>query len=145
MFLSLTLKGSNIPFLYVIIIIASISVFIGALGIVNTMTTSVLERKKEIGIMKSIGARNEHVFFQFFIESGLLGLIGGIVGAIFGTLIGVLGVAGINNFIGAELKPTVDFVLIFFTLLGSFIIGAVSGIIPAMNASKENPVEALRG
>ena len=128
-----------------IVIVALISIFIGALGIVNTMTTSVMERKKEIGIMKSIGARNEHIFMQFFIEAGLLGLIGGIVGAILGTLIGVLGTLGINNFIGGELKPVIDFMLIGIALLGSFIIGAVSGIVPAMKASKQSPVDALRG
>lgn len=128
-----------------IVIVALISVFIGALGIVNTMTTSVLERKKEIGIMKSIGARNEHIFMQFFIESGLLGLLGGLVGAIFGTLIGVIGTIGINNWLGAELGVNISFGLIFFSLLGSFLIGALAGIVPAMRASKQNPVDALRG
>lgn len=128
-----------------IVIIASISIFIGALGIVNTMTTSVLERKREIGIMKSIGARNEDIFTQFFIESSLLGLVGGIIGAIFGTIIGIVGTAGINSFIGTDLTPTINFPLIFFALLGSFIIGGVAGIVPAMNAAKENPVDALRG
>ena len=128
-----------------VVLVAFISIFIGALGIVNTMTTSVLERKKEIGIMKSIGARNENIFYQFFIESSLLGLVGGIVGCIFGISIGLLGTGAINNFIGAEIKPTLDFTLIFFTLLGSFLIGGLSGIAPAMRAAKQNPVEALRG
>jgi putative ABC transport system permease protein len=128
-----------------IIIVALISVFIGALGIVNTMTTSVLERKKEIGIMKSIGARNEHIFMQFFIESGLLGFIGGLVGAIFGTLIGILGTVSINGWLGTDLGLNISFGLIFFSLFGSFLIGALAGIIPAMNASKQNPVDALRG
>ena len=126
-------------------LIAGISIFIGALGIVNTMTTSVLERKKEIGIMKAIGARNSQIFFQFFVESGLLGLIGGIIGVILGVLIGVLGISALNNFLGAELKPVVDYLLIFYALLGSFLIGAIAGIVPAMNAAKQNPVEALRG
>jgi putative ABC transport system permease protein len=128
-----------------IVFVASISIFIGAIGIVNTMTTSVLERKKEIGIMKSIGARNSHIFLQFFIESGLLGLLGGFVGIVFGTLIGIAGIYGINNFIGGELKPSIDFALIFFALLGSFLVGGVAGIVPAMRAAKQNPVEALRG
>jgi len=128
-----------------IIIIALISVFVGAVGIVNTMTTSVMERKREIGIMKAIGARNEQIFLQFFIEAGLLGLIGGILGAIVGTLISILGILGINSFIGSELKPSIDFLLILFTLTFSFLIGAVSGIVPAMNAAKQNPVDALRG
>ena len=128
-----------------IALIAGISIFIGALGIVNTMTTSVLERKKEIGIMKAIGARNSQIFFQFFVESGLLGLIGGIIGVIFGVLISVLGINALNNFLGTELKPIVDYLLIFYALLGSFLIGAIAGIVPAMNAAKQNPVEALRG
>jgi len=128
-----------------IVIIAFISIFIGALGIVNTMTTSVLERKREIGIMKAVGARNSQVFWQFFIESSLLGLLGGIIGATFGTLLGILGVQALNNFLGTELGCNIDFVLIFITLLGSFIIGGVSGIVPAMNAAKQDPVEALRG
>lgn len=128
-----------------VVIVASISIIVGAVGIVNTMTTSVLERRKEIGIMKAIGARNEQIFLQFFIEAGLLGLMGGLVGVLFGTSIGYFGVVGINDFIGGGVKPNIDFLLIGFTLIGSFIIGAVSGIYPAMDAAKQNPVEALRG
>ncbi len=128
-----------------IVIIASISILVGALGIVNTMTTSVLERKKEIGIMKAIGGTNFQVFLQFFFESGMLGLIGGLVGITLGTLISFAGIMGINNFIGSDLSPTIDFILITGALVGSFVIGAVAGIVPAMNAAKQNPVEALRG
>ena len=128
-----------------IVIVALISIFIGAIGIVNTMTTSVLERKREIGIMKSIGARNSQIFMQFFVESSLLGLTGGIVGIILGMIIGFVGVAGLNNFLGSTIKLNVSFALIFFSLLGSFLIGGLSGIWPAMNASKQNPVEAIRG
>ncbi len=128
-----------------IIIIASISILVGALGIVNTMTTSVLERRKEIGIMKAIGAKNSQVFLQFFFESGMLGLIGGLVGVVLGTMISVGGVIGINSFIGSDLSPSIDFILIGSALLGSFIVGAIAGIAPAMQAAKQNPVEALRG
>jgi len=128
-----------------IIIIASISILVGTLGIVNTMTTSVLERKKEIGIMKAIGATNMQIFLQFFFESGMLGLVGGLVGVVFGTIIGIVGVIGINQFLGAELSPVINFALIGGTLLGSFMIGAIAGIVPAMSAAKQNPVEALRG
>ena len=128
-----------------IIIIASMSILVGAVGIVNTMTTSVLERRKEIGIMKAIGARNSQIFMQFLIESGLLGLAGGFIGVVFGVGIGVAGVLGINSWIGAEVAPSIDFVLIGGALLGSFLIGAIAGIMPAMNAAQQNPVEALRG
>ena len=98
------------------------------------MTTSVLERKKEIGIMKSIGARNSDIFYQFLFEAGLMGLAGGMVGAIFGSIIGYFGTAGINNWVGADVSPEVNITLIIFTLLGSFLIGSVAGIIPAMKA-----------
>lgn len=128
-----------------IVIIASISIFIGAIGIINTMTTSVLERKKEIGIMKAIGAKNNQIFLQFFVESGMLGLIGGIVGATLGTVLGVVGISGINSFLGSELKPSIDLWLISFALIGSFAIGAIAGIVPAMRAARQNPVEALKG
>jgi putative ABC transport system permease protein len=128
-----------------IVLIASLSIFVGGLGIVNTMTTSVLERRKEIGIMKAIGAKNSDIFIQFFIESGLLGLVGGILGVLFGVTLGFVGTQGINNFIGAETQPEISILLIVFSLIGSFVIGSVAGIIPAMKAARENPVEALRG
>jgi putative ABC transport system permease protein len=128
-----------------VVLIALISVLVGAIGIVNTMTTSVLERRREIGIMKAVGAKNIHIFFQFLVEAGLLGLIGGLVGAAFGTGVGIMGTIGINSWIGSDAKMNIDFILIFLTLTGSFLVGSVSGLIPAMNAAKQNPVEALRG
>lgn len=128
-----------------IVIIALISIIVGAIGIVNTMTTSVLERRKEIGIMKAIGAKNSDIFYQFFIEAGMLGLVGGILGVVVGALIGYVGTIGINSFIGSTMRPNINFALITFALLDSFIVGAVAGIAPAMNAAKQNPVDALRG
>jgi len=68
-----------------------------------------------------------------------------LVGVILGTIVSTLGIVGINNFIGGELQPTFDFILIGGTLFGSFVIGAVAGIAPAMSAARQNPVEALRG
>jgi putative ABC transport system permease protein len=128
-----------------VIIIASISIFVGAIGIINTMGTSVIERKKEIGIMKAIGAKNSQIFMQFFVESGFLGLIGGGIGAILGVTLGYFGVIGINSFVGTDMTPKINFLLVFFALLGSFAIGAAAGIFPAMRAAKQHPVEALRG
>ena len=128
-----------------VIIIASISIVVGAIGIVNTMATSVIEMKREIGIMKAIGARNTHIFMIFFVESGFLGLIGGLLGVIFGLLIGSFGIQAINNFIGTSTSVQFNIPLIIFSLIGSFLIGAIAGIVPAMNAARENPVEALRG
>lgn len=127
-----------------IVIIASISIVVGVIGIVNTMTTSVLERRREIGIMKAVGAKNSQIFFQFFTESGLLGLVGGIVGVTLGLAIGQAGISFINSFLGSAFSLDLDLFLIVGTLAGSFIIGSVSGIVPAMAAAKQNPVEALK-
>ncbi|MGD9276692.1 MAG: ABC transporter permease [Candidatus Pacearchaeota archaeon] len=127
-----------------IILIASISIVVGAIGIVNTMATSVIEREKEIGIMKAIGAKNEHIFFQFLVESGLLGAVGGFLGIVFGLILGYLGNFGINYFLGSSSQPSINILLIIFSLTGSFLIGATAGIVPAMHASGKNPVEALR-
>jgi len=124
--------------------IAAISIIVGSIGIVNTMTTSVLERVKEIGVMKAIGAKNSDIFYQFFIEAGLLGLVGGIVGIICGIGIGYFGTFAINSFLGASTAPQINWVLITFTFIGSFVIGAVSGIVPAIRAANQKPVEALR-
>lgn len=128
-----------------VVIIALISVFVGAIGIVNTMTTSVMERRKEIGIMKAVGAKNSQIFYQFLIESGLLGMVGGTFGVLFGTLISFLGTKAIGNYIGSSVSVTINWILIILVLIGSFLIGAISGISPAMKAAKQNPVEVLRG
>jgi putative ABC transport system permease protein len=127
-----------------IVLIALVSIIVGALGIINTMTTSVLERTKEIGIMKAIGAKNSDIFLQFLIEAGLLGFVGGLSGALVGMGLGYFGTIAINNFVGASAKPMINFTLIFSALIGSFLIGAISGLLPAMNAARQNPVEALR-
>jgi putative ABC transport system permease protein len=128
-----------------IVIIASLSVIIGAIGIINTMTTSVMERRKDIGIMKAIGAKNSDIFLQFLIEAGLLGLIGGLAGIILGTAVSYFGVLGIASFLGTDVSPDFNIPLILITLAASFIIGAASGIIPAIKAAKQNPVEVIRG
>jgi putative ABC transport system permease protein len=126
-------------------IIASMSIVVGVIGIANTMYTSVLERKKEIGTMKAIGAKNSDIMIIFLIESGLMGLIGSLIGVIAGVTIGYLGTSVINNWVGSKAAPSIDFMLIGLTLLGGFLIGMIAGIAPAFKASKENPVEALRG
>ncbi len=127
-----------------VVLIALISIAVGSIGIVNTMTTSVLEREKEIGIMKAIGAKNSDVFFQFFFEAGLLGLMGGILGILVGVGLGWIGTNAINNFIGSSITPRIDFMLIGLSLLGSFLIGSISGVIPAIRAASKNPVDALK-
>lgn len=128
-----------------IVIIASMSIIVGAIGIANTMTTSVLERRKEIGTMKAVGARNEDIFYQFFVEAGLLGFVGGLIGVVIGEGISYLGTLALNQTMGINTKSMLSWGLILGALAGSFLIGAVSGIVPAMRAAKQNPVEAIRG
>lgn len=129
----------------VVIGIAAISILVGGVGIMNTMYTSVLERTKEIGIMKAIGARNSHIFSIFFIESGLLGLIGGFIG----TTVGITLTYSIVQFVRVVLNSNYlvfvfDWYLVIGALFFSFLIGVLSGCIPAINAAKQNPVDSLR-
>jgi len=128
-----------------VIIIASISLVVGGIGIMNTMYTAVVERTKEIGILKSIGARNSMVFQLFFIESGLLGMVGGIVGVILGLILAYGLAAAGRALLGVDLiQAKVSLFWIVFSLIFSFIVGLVAGLVPAYNASQRNPVDALR-
>lgn len=124
--------------------ISLISLLVGGIGIMNTMYTSVLERTREIGVMKSIGARNKDIFLLFFIESGLLGMAGGAMGVLIGIGMSKLVELIAREAIGNLLTPTFSPFLIIGALLFSFVIGAISGILPAKQASKMQPVEALR-
>ena len=128
-----------------IYIIAIISLLVGGIGIMNTMYTAVIERTKEIGIMKSIGAKNSGIFTIFFIESGLMGTVGGLVGIGIGSAV-AYGLAFIGRkLLGQELiQAHISLTLIIGALLFSFILGTLFGILPAMNASKLQPVESIR-
>jgi len=124
--------------------IAAISLVVGGIGIMNSMFTSVLERTRDIGIMKSIGASKKDILLIFLIESGFIGFIGGFIGGAIGILISLLVgfVAEMANF--QLLKIIIDFKVVLFGILFATLVGAISGIIPAYNASKMRPVEALR-
>lgn len=129
----------------IIVGIAAISLLVGAIGIMNTMYTSVIERTNEIGIMKSIGAKNSDVLIIFLIESGLLGLIGGVMGVIVGATLAKLVELTAFAIWGTPLiSAQFSFWLIGGALLFSFLLGSGSGIFPAMQASKMRPVNALR-
>jgi putative ABC transport system permease protein len=128
----------------ILILIAGISVVVAAVNIMNTMYTAVLERTKEIGIMKAIGAKNNYILLIFFIESGVLGLLGGITGIGVGYALAKMGGAFAAGAGYAMLKPHFPMWLTFGCLGFSFLIGAMSGIFPAYQASKQKPVDALR-
>ena len=112
----------------------------------NTMYTSVLERKREIGIMKAVGAKNSDILTIFLLESGLLGLAGGIIGAIIGLSLSFLVSFVANSYLGTDLlKIIISYPLLISAILFSLIIGAISGLFPARQASQLRPTEALRG
>lgn len=128
----------------VLLAIASISLIVGAVGIANNMFTSVLEREKEIGIMKSIGASNSDVLQMFIIESGLIGLFGGIIGALMGIILS-LAVGEVAAVLGYPiLKALISPFDVIGVLMFAFIIGMISGFLPAWSASKKKIVDVLR-
>jgi len=129
-------------FSQIIYAVAMLSLFIGGLSVVNTMTMSVSERTREIGIRKAIGATNRDIMSQFVAEAAAIGLIGGLVGLGLGALI----VAGANAAGAASgnelflLSPRLAFGSVTFSLF----LGILSGLLPARHAAKMNPVRALR-
>ena len=125
--------------------IALISLLVGGIGITNTMFTSVLERTREIGTMKAVGAQNKDILLIFLIESGLLGLVGGIVGAILGLSLAFLVSSVANSYFGEEIiAVSLSLPLLIGAICFSFLIGIAAGTLPAFQASKLKPVEALR-
>jgi len=125
--------------------IAAVSLLVGAVGIANTMFTSVLEKTKEIGIMKAIGARNSDIMTIFLMNSALVGFVGGILGITLGSIIsGFLPnlLSGLGP--GGSLKTVIPISLLVESLLISVGIGMIADAIPAYRASKLKPVDALR-
>ncbi len=129
----------------VLIGIAGISLVVGGIGIMNTMYTSVIERTKEIGVMKSLGAKNSDILLIFLLESGIYGAVGGIVGIVIGIILSIV----VAKIAGAALgidyfRAAISWWLILGALAFAFIVGCVSGVMPARQASKLKPVDALR-
>ena len=128
----------------ILVLIALISLVVAAINITNTMYTSVLERTREIGVMKAIGAKNNDILFIFVFESGFLGMVGGILGIIFGYIVAKSGgaIAAANGY--ALLQPAFPIWLIIGCIVFAFLVGAGSGLLPARQASRLKPVDALR-
>jgi len=123
---------------------ASIAIIVGGIGIMNTMYTSVHERTREIGILKAVGAKNSTIISIFLIESGIIGLVGGVGGVILG-----LGVAKIIELIAQvnlilRIKASISLSIVIFGFAFSFLVGCLSGFFPARRAAKLKPVDALR-
>ena len=132
----------------VLIAIASIALVVASIGIMNTMLTSVMERTREIGIMKAIGATNKDIMSIFIIEGLLLSLVGGLSGII----IGIFGSQGIAVLLsnmgpgmgGTPLEPVITYMAIALGLSVSMIVGIISSLYPAWKAARMSPIEAVR-
>lgn len=121
-----------------LLLIASISLVVGGIGVMNIMLVSVTERTKEIGLKKALGARRKRILLQFLTEASVLTSIGGILGVIAG--IALSQVISKISMTPVAISPVATVVAVVF----STVIGIVFGIIPAMKASKLNPIDALR-
>jgi putative ABC transport system permease protein len=123
--------------------IAAISLLVGGIGIMNIMLVSVIERTREIGLRKALGARKRDILVQFLAESSLLSLTGGILGIILGWLISV-GVGAIAAAANADINPVVNLDSVLLATIFSMAVGLIFGVYPANRAANLQPVEALR-
>lgn len=141
----------------VLVVIAAIALFVGGVGIMNTMYTAILERTVQIGVMKAIGAKNRQILALFWFESALLGSLGGILGVAAGIGLGITagrmiaaGVTAAGGFFLSQLGLEASYgtfaspILIVGALAASFLLGGIAGILPAWRAGRMNPVSALR-
>ncbi|MEE8168415.1 MAG: ABC transporter permease [Candidatus Hydrothermarchaeales archaeon] len=125
--------------------IALVSLLVGGLGIANTMFMSVMERTRQIGILKALGTTNGEVTMIFLIESGLMGFVGGVFGILLGFIAsGAISTLGFRLFGGGAVTTVIPAGLVGFALIFSLLVGILSGILPARRAANLQPVEALR-
>lgn len=122
----------------VLIVVGIICMLTGGVGVMNVMLTGVRERRREIGIRKALGARDQEIFAQFVCESALYGACGAILGTLLGALMTYFG----QRIVGVEARP-----VLWVTLCAvgfSCLVGAVCGVYPAMRAARISPVAAMR-
>lgn len=127
-----------------VILIALISVFVSAINTANTMITSVLERYKEIGVLKAIGAKNNEIFGIFLFESSFLGLVAGGLGVLLGWFLTAIAGKLLVDLGWGFLSPYYSSYLFVGCILFAVLTGGISGVLPALRASKINTVDALR-
>ncbi len=124
-------------------VVASISLLVGGIGVMNIMLVTVTERTREIGIRKSLGATNTNIKIQFLIEAITVSILGGILGILFGY-IGSFLAGKVITLTGSSLKPEVSLYVVLGSVIISSIIGIIFGVYPASKAAKLDPIEALR-
>jgi len=123
--------------------VAVVSLFVGSLSIINTMTMSVSERTKEIGVKKAIGAKTGTILREYMLEASVIGLMGGVVGVVIGSIV--------SSILNSIMEATGDKLflvtprLVILSLAFSVILGTIAGIIPAIHATRISIVKALRG
>jgi putative ABC transport system permease protein len=130
-------------------IFGSLALAVAFIGIVNTLVMAILERRREIGIMKAIGASDGDVQKLFFAEAGAMGILGGIVGVALGWAIGQVINLGTNIYLKRQSFPpehfwAVPWWLVLFAVLFSFLVSLAAGLYPARRAARLDPVQALR-
>jgi putative ABC transport system permease protein len=130
-------------------IFGSLALAVATLGIINTLVMAILERRREIGVLKALGAADRDVKQLFFVEAGVMGLFGGIFGAFLGWLIGRALTFGTNVYLHRQNLPGVDISsvpwwLVLFAVAFAVLVSLAAGLYPASRAARLNPVEALR-
>ena len=130
-------------------IFGSLALAVASIGIVNTLVMAILERRREIGIMKAIGASDSDVKTLFFAEAGAMGILGGVVGVALGWAIGQAINLGTNIYLKRQSLPpehfwAVPWWLVAFGIIFAFLVSLVSGLYPAGRAARLDPVQALR-
>ena len=130
-------------------IFGSLALAVATLGIVNTLVMAILERRREIGVLKALGAADSDVKKLFFVEAGVMGLAGGALGVFFGWLIGQALTLGTNIYLKRQDLPGVQISAVPWWLIGGAIgfavlVSLMAGLYPASRAAKLNPVDALR-
>jgi putative ABC transport system permease protein len=130
-------------------IFGSLALTVASIGIVNTLVMAILERRREIGIMKAIGASDGDVQRLFFAEAGAMGVLGGVVGVVLGWAIGQVINFATNAYLRRQSLPpehfwAVPWWLVVFAILFAFVVSLVSGLYPAGRAARLDPVQALR-
>ena len=124
--------------------VAAISLVVAGIAIINTMTISVMERTREIGVMKALGAKSKDILLMFVFESSVTGLMGGVIGMILGVLLSIIVSTVVTVSFGFSLTPSTSTEIIMVGIGFAVVAGTLSGFYPARKASKLNPVEALR-